>query len=156
MARHQVLLELGPPQVQVAVLEAEILVHLDVAIEVEGERRRTAQHANRLGHHFHEPGGNLRVGTRAERHDTFHLHDVLEPHVAHRGTRRRGRTLITDGLHASVTIPEQHEGDPAHVTGILGPALHDHVLPDMVRPQLPAGVGTTNGLQHPGSRATRG
>jgi len=135
MAQHQIGLELGPAQVQMAVLEPQLLGRelLPLAAsDRDGRRARRPHDAQHGGMHFDLP--RLEVGIlhiRGARHDLpFYQEDRLHPDRLRRGNRVGRRPRRADRhLHQSVSVTQVEKHDPAQVPAAMHPSAQAHRAP---------------------------
>ena len=120
-------LHFGAAQVQVAVLEAQLLLYA-LAVIADGKGRGVAfgQHPQ-LGHiHLHLAGGNLMVDRLPlTQHAAGHQH-IFGTHPLRLGQHGEVGFIIEGQLHDAGTVPQIDKYEGAHITGFLRPAAYHH------------------------------
>jgi hypothetical protein len=143
----QRVLQLGTPQVQVAMAQAQLLRGQRRATRPrDGDRRRLRGSDDAQGRreHLDVAGRQLRV----PRVGSAHAHLALDQHHAldaDRGRQRHvlGRRLRAEGdLHDPVAVAQVHEDQGAQVTAALHPTAQANALPRVLGAQGTAGVGS--------------
>ena len=128
VAQDQVGLQLGPPQVEVAMLEAQLLSRQFFGLPARHRncgRLGRAGDAQQRGVHLDLAGRELGVAHRRRAsHDLafdeqhrFRAHGLRAGHDFRRGPSRADRDL-----HESVAIPEIEKHDPSKVAAAMDPA----------------------------------
>ena len=136
----QVLLHLLPPQVQIAVGQAEVLVHLIRLVphlKGKGQRRGQDQEVARHDLDISSLQGGVLRSLRADPKPTLHRDAVLAPQVP--GLFMDiSRLRVEDHLDGAGVVPYLDEDDPAQVAARAYPAVGPDFLPGVLRPELPA------------------
>ncbi len=133
------------PQVEVAVLEAQLLVDVGVLVDVERRRLGGVEQFGGLGAHLDLAGGEVGVlGAGAAALDTAaDAQHVLAASVAGDGVR--GRLVGTeDDLHQAAAIAQVDEDEPA----VVAPAVHPARERDLAALVACAQVAAIVGLVH--------
>ena len=141
-AQDDVLLHGGVPQVEVAVLQALLLVGLAAAVDLKGQGvvAAAAQHLDLAGNHLDVAGGLLGVLAGALPHHALHADGGLLVQVADDGHHLLG---LHHDLGGAVEVAQHHEGEVlAHGADILHPAHQLHGLAYVLQPQFVAGMCT--------------
>jgi len=134
MAQFQIRQHARAPQVQIAILEAQRLIHIvGVAADVERRRARGVQDRDLAGHHLDGACRQIRVleAGRSLAHNAAHLDDVLAAELA-RHLMGLLRGVGVDGhLRNAETVAQIHKDEPAVITAAVDPACQGHVLAGM-------------------------
>ena len=143
-AQAEVARHFGPAQIEVAILQAQFLVHLARDFRVVHRERQHfghVQHFELLRHHFDFAGGNFGIvragGTLADfagdADDAFaaQRRGALEQFL-----RQIGR--IENGLGAAFAVADVNEDEAAEVAAGMDPAGQRDGLPDVRRAQFVA------------------
>ncbi len=131
VAQAQVLLHGLATQVEVAVLQADVLVD-DFVVELERRGQRGVENLQRLRKHFDHAGGQVGVlgagGTRAHAavdfQDKFGADFLGKP-------ERIGGVGVDHHLHHALAVPEVDEDDAAVVAPTVRPAAQGDALADV-------------------------
>ena len=132
----QVALHAGVPQVQVAVANAQHLVHLDAAVDLERRWLRAGQHFDRRVADLDLAGGQLGVGRvfGPLAHRARHRQHVLGAQVVR---------MVHHALHDAGAVAQVDEGQVLTVLPApRDPAADGHLPPDVATAQPPAVVGS--------------
>ena len=141
IARH-----FRPAQIEVAVFQAQFLVHLAGGFGIVHRKRQHVGHVEHfkfLHHHLDFAGGNFRI-VRAFRALADFAGDADDTFAAQRGgalkkfLRQIGR--IENRLRAAFAVADVNENEAAEVAAGMNPAGQRDNLPDVSRAQFVAMV----------------
>ena len=122
----------GPPQVEVAVLQADVLRGVDLVLDGEGRRLRLGQDADLARQHLDASRGQLRVHGlgRTARHLAHHGQHVLAAHLV--GGRVGVRRDLGPRHHLAepLAVAQVDEHHPAQVAAGGRPAHEGDGFPD--------------------------
>ena len=141
-AHDDVLLHLGVAQVKVAVLQAQRLVRLLGAVDLEGQLvvAAAAQHLDLLWHHLNVAGGHLGVLGVALAHGAGHGDDAL---LVQAMDDLHHVLALHDDLRGAVEVAQHHEGQGGgYLADIFHPAGKLDGFAAVAHAQLVAGMGT--------------
>ena len=143
VAQAEVLLQARPAQVEVAVLEADLLVGVDRVLDREDGRLRLGEDPDLAGEHLDPARVEVRVHGvgRAGGDLAHHRDDVLGAHVVGGGVGVLRHLRPRHDLAEALAVAQVDEDDAAEVAAGRGPAHEGHRLADVVVAQLPAVVG---------------
>jgi hypothetical protein len=151
-ARDQVLLQLRPPQVEVAVLEAQRLVGVELVLDRERRGVGLREHLEVVGPDLDRPGRQVRVLVGAARLDDAGDADAVlgaQPgRQLDQGRRRRRR--IEHDLGQALAIAQVDEHAAAVIAVAADPAGQDDPAADIGVAELAAGVRTGVALEERG------
>jgi len=156
MAQNQLLLKLGTPQIEMAILEAELLggqLFTLAARDRNRRRFRRSHDAQRCGVHLDITSRELGVAHGRRTGDDLALdeQDGLGPHRLRAGHEiGRGPGRPDCDLYQSVAIAEIEKDDSSEVAAAVDPAPQPNPLPHVLFPQRAAAVGSQGGLSHAG------
>ena len=156
MAQNHIGLELGTPQIEVAILEAQLLGRQLVAFTARDRDRGSLSrpdNAQHCGVYLNFPGRELRVAHSGRTGDDLALdeHDGLRPHrLGARDEIGRRPTRPDRDLYQAVTIAEIDKDDSSEVAAAVDPAPQPNPLPHVLFPQRAAAVGSQGCLSHAG------
>src|SRR6516225_7249791 len=125
--QNQVPLHVGPPQIHVAILQADVFAHIHLLFHGEGRSTRFVEDPDSGGHHFDGARGQVRIDRRwpPRRDPAFHRNDVLRPHLFGAPVNPRAYILVKHHLGDAVAVTQIHENDAAMVPAAVHPA-HEH------------------------------
>ena len=132
MAQDDVLLHLGAAQVEITVLEAHLLIHVDIVLDVEGRRLRLVEDAQLRADDFHLARLDVRVdGLLAAR---AHLATHGDAELIAQGLRLVERPLVhrrlvKNDLNKAGTVAHIDEDESAVVAPSRHPAAEDDLRP---------------------------
>ena len=143
VAEDEVPLHASPAQIEIAVSQAQGLVHLFV-VPVDVERRRLGriEYLHRVGHHLDLARGHVWIGQPfgAAAHQALNAEHVLAPHLGGRGVDFRRDLRVSDHLSYPFSVPQINEYQPAVVAAAVHPAGQGHFLAHVLNPQLSTSV----------------
>ena len=118
---------LGPAEVQVAELQAQLLVHIHRLVDVERRGDGLVQHGTGCGHDLDFTGGHVRVGRLAGAQPDLAFH-LQHPFVAHAvGNIVCGRVLwIEDDLDNAPGVAQVEKNQAAVVPAAVHPSGQAH------------------------------
>ena len=154
-ARDQVLLQLGPAQIEVAVLEPQRLVGLELVLDGEGRRVGLREHLEIRGPHLDGAGRQVGVLVAAARlHLAGDADAVLGAQVGGEREQRRGRLRrIEHQLREALAIAKIDEHAAAVIAIARDPAGQGDLRSDIGVAELAAGVAATVTLEERGHGA---
>jgi hypothetical protein len=139
-AQHQPPLHDRAAQVEVAVGEADRLVHLDVVADREGGRLGAGQDRHLLAVHLDRAGRQVRVdralGAGAHRAGDFQ--HVFAAHLGGDGVRAGRRRGVEDDLREAVAVAQIDENQATVIAAARDPAFQGYSPPGIVGAQLAA------------------
>ena len=116
------------PQVQVAVLEAELLIDVGILIDVERRRLGGVEQLGRLGAHLDlasDQVGVLGAGAAAL-NAAVHPQHILATRIARDGVGR-GLLRVEDGLHEAAAVAQVDKDQSAVIAATMHPAGEDDI-----------------------------
>ena len=125
-------MHLGAAQVEIAILEAHLLIHIDIILNVEGRRLRLVEDAQLRADDFHLARLDVRVdrllATRA------HLAAHGDAELIAQGLRLMERPLVhrrlvKDDLHEAGAVTHVDEDESAVIAPSRHPAAEDNLRP---------------------------
>jgi len=117
----QVVRHHGVPQVDVAVLQAQLLRRVFGLIQLKRQRCAGVQDLDLAGHHLDRAGGLVRVD-HVSGTGTHHTSDSKHRFEFEILGRRQGLPVFENHLHDTVPIPQIDKHDPTQVPDPAGPA----------------------------------
>ena len=145
MTQNQVALQGRTPQIEVAVLHAQVVAAVRHLLDGEGGHLGFVQHDHLLGGHLDVPGGHLRVLRLAFDDFTDDLDDPFAAHRAGHGAGFGRGVFLDDDLGDTVTVPEVDEGHGPEVSDFLHPPGQGDGFVDVAGPEAAAGMGSVHG-----------
>jgi hypothetical protein len=147
VAQRQVLRHARAADVEIAILEAQRLIHIvGRAADVKGRILGRVQDRHLVGVHFDVAGGQVRVAQTfgPRRDDTLHLNDIFAARLAGVGVGV-GRLIRIDGdLGHAEAVAQIDEDQPAMVATPVHPAGQRHTFANMRKVKF----ATSMRLQH--------
>ena len=136
-AQREVVLHLGPPQIEVAILQPHLFVRNRVFRRREGRRLRLVQQQQFVGDHFDRAGQHVRIGEALAAQPDVPLDgdDVLGASCVGL-VMRRADLLVDDHLGHAGPVAQIEKDQPAMVAPPVHPAHQNDVLPRMFRAKL--------------------
>jgi len=142
VAQEEVLSHARPAQIEVAVLKADVLIHFDLFVDVEGRGFRWVKYLRFPDDDLDVTGGYPGVlGTGgAQRYLAGKADDVLGAHLAGGIQGGRGHGRVKDRLDDAFTVAQVNKDKPAVVTAAVDPAGQGNSGADVLFPERTAGV----------------
>ena len=155
--RHERLLQRGPAQVEVAVLEPLLLTRVDLVVDLERGGLGAVEDLEVGGVDLDLAGAELRVHVRPSRDDlAADAHAVLEAELAGQLVHLRPDVLLEDDLGEPFTVAQIDEDRPAVVAPVGYPAEEDDVLTELFLGEFTAGVRALELRDEAGQSSLRG
>ena len=134
MTDAQVVLHPLAPQIQIAVLQAKVLIDGFCPVaHLEGKGSRRRQHGKIAGQHFPPPGFQVGVGHAggAKPHRAAHGDHILAAQFAGVGVHLYVGVGSEHHLHGTGFVPQSDEDDAAVVAAAAHPTVEHHFFAEI-------------------------
>ena len=151
VAEDEVPLHALTAQVEVAIAEAQGLVHLVLPVDVEGRRFGRVEYLHRFGHHLDLARGYVGIDQAlgAAAHHPLDAQHVFPADFGGCGVGLRRDLRVANHLGYAPAVPEINEDEAAVVAAAVHPAGQGHFLTLVLGPQLATSVSLEHGLPSP-------